>query len=119
MNEQNDKEPTLQQFFLDMTDLQKLDFIGQLAAVMSPEFRQTVINELARETAANGGEITINVSGDDKTVRIDFGKALAWCTMPKAHAVQLAMNLLQAAGAQVQPAAPPGNGPPPIDVKPL
>lgn len=114
------KKPTIQQFFLDMTDNQKLDFIVQLSSVMAPEFRQVAINELARDQAQAGGEVTLNVSSDDKSVRIDFGKALAWFIMPKEHAMRFGMLLMQHAGATLERREP-GSSPdePPIDIKPM
>lgn len=75
---------------------------------MEPSALQEIINVIGAKHSAAGGEVTINISCDGQTVRMDFGKALAWLTMPKAHAVQLAIQLLQAGGAKIQPPASPG-----------
>lgn len=103
-----------------MTDEQKLELVKNIVASMAPEFRQFVINELA--AMQTHGEVQLNVSSNDQGVRLDFGRALAWFFIPKAHALQLGALIMQHAGATLERReripGPPGNdGPPPaIDV---
>lgn len=121
--EEKGRPQTPVEFFRSISDPQKLQIIRQMVESMEPAFKQEVINTIAGSQAQDGGEVTMQVSVKDQYVRLDFGKALAWFIMPKQHAMQLAMMLLQAAGAQVQHQATPGAGtngpqPPPIDIEP-
>lgn len=100
-----------------MDDVQKLEFLAEIIATMNPAFKQTVINELARGQSV--GEAEIKIYGDADTVHIKFDRALAFIRLPKAHAVQLAVQLLQAGGAQIQRSASPGaDANDVIDIKP-
>lgn len=128
MDESNEKpqqqvksqQQTPVEFFRQISDPQKIDIIRQIAESMAPASLQEVINIIGRQQANAGGEVTLNVSAVPPAgVRLDFGKALAWFIMPKDHAVQLALMLLQASGAAVQKAAgASGDGTAPIDIEP-
>lgn len=121
--EENEKQqtPSIGEFFRSLTDPQKLEFIAQMFAGVSPDFLQTVINNIARDQAKAGGEVQLSISSDAKHVRLDFGRALAWFILTKEHAVQLGMLLLQHAGAEINKQQPPSGSPgelPPIDITP-
>lgn len=124
MDETNEKRVERQtpvEFFRQISDPQKIDIIRQIAESMKPESLQELINVIGRQQANAGGEVTLNISVAPEGVRMDFGKALAWFIMPKEHAVQLALLLLQASGAELQKAAAASSSPgePPIDIKPM
>lgn len=111
--EENEKQqtPSIGQFFQSLTDPQKLEFISQMLANVTSSFRQAVIKQIARDEAAAGGEVQLTISSDEKHVRLDFGRALAWFILTKEHAIQLGMLLLEHAGAKIdKPTAPSGNG---------
>lgn len=116
-NENEKQQPqqmSAETFFASLSDAQKLELINAMIATMHPDFRQHLINQLAGMNAAAGGEVQLNISSDDQNVRLDFGKALAWFIIPKAHALQLGQLLMQHAGAVLERIEKP-----PINVKPM
>ena len=120
MEEKTSQPQPIAEFFQTISDPQKLQIISQMINAMAPEFKQVVINELARQQAQAGGEVTINITSDAQHVRVNFGKALAWFIMPKAHALQIGQLLMQHAGATLERIQPPGGDQsPPINIKPM
>jgi hypothetical protein len=47
-------------------------------------------------------ETHINVTANQKMVRIEFGRPLAWFDLDRAHAMQLGITLMRAAGAEIK-----------------
>lgn len=108
MDEKNVQPLSTAEFFRSISDLQKVELIREIIQTMDSDFRQHVINTIAGQQAAAGGEVVdFFISSDEQHVRMDFGKALAWFVIPKPHAIQLAMLLLQHGGAQIAKAASP------------
>lgn len=54
-------------------------------------------------------EYRMQVSHDDRNVRIDFGDPVAWISMPKAQAITFAFAVLDHCGVKIemQPVPPP------------
>lgn len=118
-----DEKPTPQpmstaEFFRSISDQQKIELLNAMIETMDPGIKQHVINQLAGQQAAAGGEVTLNISSNETMVRMDFGRALAWFVCPREHAIQIGMLLIQHGGGQVQKVDL-GETPPPIDVKPM
>ena len=107
---------TPKELFASMTDAQRIEFVAALIEMMKPEFKDSVLKELEPKLGATGkfpdgkmdptdeGELKLMIShsADNKIIRLDFGKPTAWIGLPKEHAVQLAMLLLQHAGARFE-----------------
>jgi anti-sigma factor RsiW len=83
-----------------MTDDQKLQVIVEIAKTMSQEFKNRVVAELAEVNAA--GETQVTVSSNEQIVCVNFGRPLAWFAIPKAHALQLGVSLMEHAGARLE-----------------
>lgn len=87
-------------FFAHLADEQKLMIVCKLIDLISPEMKSAVLMQLAREQPQ--GHTEINVSSDEKFVRIDFGRTLAWFVLPKKHALVLGGLIMEHAGATLQ-----------------
>jgi hypothetical protein len=49
------------------------------------------------------GELVIQIGhNEDRTVRIDFGKKVAWIGFEKENAIQFALKILEHAGVNIQ-----------------
>ena len=86
--------------FSPMTDEQRFGLVCELFKTLSPEFKDAVLKELLAENST--GETQLQVSSNDQVVKLDFGKPLAWFAIPKAHALQLGVLLMQHAGATLE-----------------
>lgn len=70
----------------------------------------TIINDfewgqhLQREEAVvkDEAELKLLIGHDDKLVRIEFGKPIAWIAMPKAQALEFAFSVLSHCGVQIE-----------------
>jgi len=91
---------TPKELFMSMSDPQKLEFIAGLIATMSPEFKDTVIAELGG--ALKDGDLDLRISSNEHAVRIDFARLVKWIALPKEHAIQLAMLLIEHSGAHLE-----------------
>jgi lysozyme family protein len=91
---------TPSEFFFGLTDPQKFIILRDLIESMTPEFKAEVIRQLAEQNVT--GETQVIVTSNEEFVRIDFGKPLAWFVIPKAHAMQLGVNLMTHAGAKLE-----------------
>lgn len=120
-----DEKPTPQpmstaEFFRSISDPQKLELLNAMLATMDPGYKQHIINQLAGQQAAAGGEVSLNISSNETSVRLDFGKALAWFVIPKEHAIQIGMLLIEHGGGQVVKSGElQQEQKPPINVKPM
>jgi hypothetical protein len=85
-----------------VTDTEKLETIVQMLSTMAPEFKAEVLKHLGLADLGGDLKLTISHSEDNQIIRLDFGKPTAWIGLPKDHAVQLAMLLLQHAGAKLE-----------------
>jgi hypothetical protein len=92
--------PTPDVPYTNIPDEDKVTMIRELVKGMAPEFKQLLINEIASGNVA--GETQVNVSSNAELVRIEFGQALKWFAIPKAHALQLGASLMEHAGARLQ-----------------
>ena len=97
----------------EMTELEKIAHIVELTKQVSADMRAEVLQQLnvIGETGdyPNGklddtdeGALKLCVSNSPHLVRIDFGKAVSWIALPKAHAQQLAIMLLEHSGAHLE-----------------
>ena len=98
----------------EMTDQEKLETIIQTISTMAPEFKAEVLKHLGLGATGNypngkldptdQGELRLMIShsADGQIIRLDFGKPAAWIGLPKEHAVQLAVLLLEHAGAKLE-----------------
>ena len=48
------------------------------------------------------GELKLMISHDEQNLRLDFGKPIAWCAMPKAQALQFAFAILEHCGVKIE-----------------
>ena len=97
-----------------MTDTEKLETIVQMLSTMAPEFKAEVLKHLGLGATGNypngkldptdQGELRLMIShsADGQIIRLDFGKPTAWIGLPKEHAMQLAVLLLEHAGAKLE-----------------
>lgn len=97
-----------------MTDPEKLEIIVEMVSTMAPEFKAEVLKHLGlgntgkypdgKLDPSDEGELRLMISHseDNQIIRLDFGKPTAWIGLPKDHAVQLAVLLLQHAGAKLE-----------------
>jgi len=91
-----------------MTDDQKLIMIVELAKTMSQEFKNRVVAEIAGLNAT--GETQLTVTSGDELVTINFGRPLAWFSIPKQYALALGASLMEHAGAKLQQIEKPDAG---------
>jgi hypothetical protein len=89
------------ELFGNMTDPQRLEFIAEVIGMMAPEFKNEVIRQLAGFNAGQG-DVQLKISSNAEMVRMDFGKPLAWFVLPKAHALQLGVVLIEHAEGRLE-----------------
>lgn len=95
--------PTLPEFFAHLTDAQKMNFIAELYAVMSPEFKKQLLQALI--PAGPGDAVDVKITSNNDMVRIDFAHPLNWMVLSREHALQLGFTLMSHAGADFQKVA--------------
>lgn len=82
-----------------MTEEQRLGLVCELIKTLSQESKDKAIVELASNVT---GETQVTVTSNDEIVCINFGRPLAWFAVPKAHALQLGVSLMEHAGARLE-----------------
>ena len=55
-----------------------------------------------RAQSSDGGKLDIRLSSNEYAVRLDFERNVGWIALPKEHAIQLALLLLEHAGARLE-----------------
>lgn len=92
-------EMSLDEFCQTLSDEQKLEMVCMIIDKLTPESKNAILQQLAKEQPQ--GDTQLNVTSNDKLVRLEFGRALAWFVMPRAHAIQLGILLMTHGGANV------------------
>lgn len=95
-----DPDMTREEYFATLTAEQRLELVCSMIDLLTMEQRNAVLLQLAREQPQ--GETQLQVNSDANFVRLDFGRAVAWFALPKEHARQLGILLMQHSGATVQ-----------------
>jgi hypothetical protein len=84
----------------ELHDETKLRLVIELVKNMSQESKDQIVREIALNNST--GEAKITVTSNNEVVGINFSRPLAWLAIPKAHALQLGMSLMEHAGATVE-----------------
>lgn len=86
-------------FFAHLSEEQKLKATCAMIDMLTQDQKDAILMQLAREQPQ--GNTHLQVNSNEKFVRLDFGRTLAWFVLPKPHALQLGIILMQHAGANV------------------
>ena len=82
-----------------MTVDQRFGLVCELIKTLPQEFKNKVIAEIVENVT---GETQVTVTSNDELVSINFGRPLAWFCIPKAHALQLGVSIMEHAGARLE-----------------
>lgn len=111
----------VQMYLKPLLDSIPLQVIFQITAGLNEKITmKSVARQMNEQLGATGnfpdgkldehdeGELKMRISHDEQRVRIDFGKATAWFSMPKANALTFAFAVLDHCGVKIEMQQVPG-----------
>jgi len=90
------KEPGAARFMAERIVLLIADFVKQITPGATGAFPEGKLDE------HDQGQLRMLVSHDEKNVRLDFGKSVAWIAMPTNEALTIAFAILEHCGVVIE-----------------
>jgi len=96
LQEDISKEPGARRFLAERIVLLISDFVKENAPGATGNFPD------GKSEATDEGQVKMLISHDDKLVRVEFGKPVAWFAMPKSQALTFGFSLLEHCGVKIE-----------------